>query len=183
VDAVDVSVVTFRPDLDLLERLFASIAEQAEGLAIRVYVQDNSDGADHTPLIRALPALAAGGMFEAVDVARSASNLGFGRGHNANAARGSAPLLWVLNQDCIVEPGVVRPLLEAAARDAVDVAAWEMRQIPYEHPKAYDPVTLDALVARTGWSAAELNVRLLDLELDGQVARLPGQLFQRVTRG
>ena len=23
------------------------------------------------------------------------------------------------------------------------VAAWEMRQIPYEHPKAYDPVTLD----------------------------------------
>ncbi len=143
-DAVDVSVVTFRPDLDLLERLFASIAEQAEGLAIRVYVQDNSDGADHTPLIRALPALAAGGMFEAVDVARSASNLGFGRGHNVNAARGSAPLLWVLNQDCTVEPGVVRPLLEAAARDAVDVAAWEMRQIPYEHPKAYDPVTLDA---------------------------------------
>jgi DNA processing protein len=47
----------------------------------------------------------------------------------------------------------------------------------------FDPVTLDALVARTGASAAELSVRLLDLELDGQVARLPGQLFQRVTRG
>lgn len=43
----------------------------------------------------------------------------------------------------------------------------------------HDPVTLDALGARTGWSAAELNVRLLELELDGQVARLPGGLFQR----
>ena len=43
----------------------------------------------------------------------------------------------------------------------------------------FDPVTLDALVARTGQSAAELSVRLLDLELAGQVARLPGQLFQR----
>jgi len=46
----------------------------------------------------------------------------------------------------------------------------------------FDPVTLDALVARTGESAAELSVRLLDLELSGQVSRLPGQLFQRVTR-
>ena len=46
----------------------------------------------------------------------------------------------------------------------------------------FDPVTLDALVARTGSSTAELSVRLLDLELDGQVARLPGQLFQRVAR-
>ena len=47
----------------------------------------------------------------------------------------------------------------------------------------FDPVTLDALCARTGWAAAELSVRLFDLELDGRVARLPGQLFQRLTRG
>ncbi len=47
----------------------------------------------------------------------------------------------------------------------------------------YEPVTLDALVERTGVSPAALNVRLLELELDGQVARLPGQLFQRVGRG
>ena len=46
----------------------------------------------------------------------------------------------------------------------------------------FDPVTLDALCARTGWSAADLSVRLFDLELGGRVARLPGQLFQRVTR-
>jgi DNA processing protein len=47
----------------------------------------------------------------------------------------------------------------------------------------YDPVSLEALVARTGWSAAELNIRLLELELDGRVARLAGQLFQRIGRG
>ena len=44
----------------------------------------------------------------------------------------------------------------------------------------FDPVTLDALAARTGRSAAELSVCLLGLELDGHVARLPGQLFQRI---
>ena len=47
----------------------------------------------------------------------------------------------------------------------------------------YDPVSLDALVARTGWDAATLQVRLMELELDGQVARLPGGLYQRVVVG
>jgi DNA processing protein len=42
-----------------------------------------------------------------------------------------------------------------------------------------DPVTLDALLARTGWPAADLSAKLLELELDGAVARLPGGLYQR----
>ncbi len=43
----------------------------------------------------------------------------------------------------------------------------------------HDPVTLDALLARTGEPVSRLNARLLELELDGRVARLPGGLFQR----
>ncbi len=46
----------------------------------------------------------------------------------------------------------------------------------------FDPIGLDELIARTGQSAAELSARLLDLELAGRVARLPGQRFQRVER-
>jgi len=46
-----------------------------------------------------------------------------------------------------------------------------------------DPIGLDELVARTGWGAAELSARLLELELEGRVARLPGQRFQRMARG
>jgi GT2 family glycosyltransferase len=143
VAAVDVSVVTYRPDLDLLERLFASLANEPGADALRLRVCDNSDDGDATPQIAALPALAAGGAFHSVDLHHSPSNIGFGRGHNANAARGDAPFLFVLNQDCILEPGVLAPLLALATSDDASVAAWELRQIPYEHPKAYDPVTLD----------------------------------------
>ncbi|MDR3455019.1 MAG: DNA-processing protein DprA [Rhodoferax sp.] len=46
----------------------------------------------------------------------------------------------------------------------------------------YDPVSLDALQARTGLATAQLQAQLLELELDGQVARLPGGLFQRMGR-
>lgn len=44
----------------------------------------------------------------------------------------------------------------------------------------FDPVSLDALLARTGLDTAHLQARLMALELDGHVARLPGGLFQRI---
>ena len=47
----------------------------------------------------------------------------------------------------------------------------------------YEPVSLDALQARTGLATAELQARLLALEMAGEVARLQGGLFQRMARG
>ena len=44
----------------------------------------------------------------------------------------------------------------------------------------YDPVGLDALQARTGIDTPRLQAQLMALELQGQVARLPGGLFQRI---
>lgn len=44
----------------------------------------------------------------------------------------------------------------------------------------FDPVSLDTLQARTGLETAGLQVALLELELEGRVARLPGGWFQRV---
>lgn len=47
----------------------------------------------------------------------------------------------------------------------------------------HDPVSLDALQARTGLTTAHLQARLLELELSGEVARLPGGLLQRQAQG
>ncbi len=70
-----------------------------------------------------------------------------------------------------LQPGTPRP---SADRSQVPLAD------PLLEALGHDLVSLDALVARTGWPAHELNVRLLDLELSGQVVRRPGQLFQRI---
>ena len=43
----------------------------------------------------------------------------------------------------------------------------------------FDPVAMDELLERGGWPAALLSAHLLELELAGAVARLPGQHFQR----
>ena len=46
----------------------------------------------------------------------------------------------------------------------------------------HDPVPLDTLGARCGLTAANLSAQLLELELAGQVAQLPGGLVQRLVR-
>lgn len=44
----------------------------------------------------------------------------------------------------------------------------------------FDPVSLDALQARCGLPTPKLLAQLMELELLGQVARLPGGLFQQI---
>ena len=138
---IDVSIVTHAPDAGLLESLLASLAEPGP-VARHLFIEDNSADPAVVERIRALPSLARPGSFASVSVTRSGRNVGFGGAHNANAARGRSPFLLVINPDCIVEPGALHRLAGIASESPADVAAWEMRQLPYEHPKAYDPASL-----------------------------------------
>ncbi|MDE2048601.1 MAG: DNA-processing protein DprA [Betaproteobacteria bacterium] len=81
----------------------------------------------------------------------------------------------------------VAPVVAAASADASS-ADDESRDTPQGTPHesallaalGYDAVDFDTLLARTGESAATLNAQLLELELQGGVARLPGGQFQRI---
>lgn len=76
------------------------------------------------------------------------------------------------------------PGLPSNTSDAVTVNAGDtVDEDGLLQALGYDPVSLDALQARTGWPTAQLQARLMALELDGQVARLPGGLFQRIATG
>jgi DNA processing protein len=80
-------------------------------------------------------------------------------------------------QDVLEEFGQVIEPKNAAASDTD--ATTEVPNHPLLDALGYDPVSLDALSARTGRTAADLSGALLELELEGRVTRLPGQLFQR----
>lgn len=62
---------------------------------------------------------------------------------------------------------------------APEPAGAAAREDPLLEAMGHDPVTLDALLARTGDTVDRLSARLLDLELDDRIARLPGGLYQR----
>ena len=85
------------------------------------------------------------------------ANIGFGAGHNLNLARTTTPFFWVTNVDLEFEADTLTTLIATAQHDVdhakatgqQEVAAWECRQKPYEHPKDYHPVTGD-----TSWCSS-----------------------------
>jgi DNA processing protein len=72
----------------------------------------------------------------------------------------------------------------AVTHSTVDVEAIQLdtSDDPILSVMGFDPVSQEALSARTGMGPAELGAKLLELELTGLVARLPGQLFQRMNQ-
>jgi DNA processing protein len=88
----------------------------------------------------------------------------------------------------LVESGqdVLDELPLDAPVSAAHVAAKDVAPEPPEDTLlsalGHEATSLDALQARTGLPAAVLQARLLDLELDGRIARLPGGWFQRQHR-
>jgi DNA processing protein len=58
----------------------------------------------------------------------------------------------------------------------------EPPESPLLQALGHDPISLEQLMQRCGWPADQLNAALLELELEGLVARLPGALFQRRVR-
>ncbi len=82
-------------------------------------------------------------------------------------------------QDLLDELGAGTAPMSSSARPVQPESVAD----PLLDAMGYEPVTLDALLARTGLPTSMLNARLLNLELEGRVARLPGGLYQRRAAG
>ena len=76
-------------------------------------------------------------------------------------------------QDLLQELGV--DVLAAPPAAAAPAAAGLLAQL------GYDPCDIDTLCARSGLTADVVSAMLLQLELDGKVASLPGGQYQRTS--
>ena len=140
---LDVSVVTYNSER-WINSFIRSLSDQDYPLwKLNVVFVDN--GSDDRTVE----------MIEAIDEASFGSvqliegrNVGFGEGHNRGLAEGSNDLVLVTNVDLQFHKDGIRQAVSFAVQDQTDVASWELRQKPYEHPKFYDPVTL-----QTSWSS------------------------------
>ena len=82
-------------------------------------------------------------------------------------------------EQVLQELGALAPLATAAAPVAPSAIAAAGPDDAVLRALGHDPLSLDALIDRCGWTAPALSAHLLTLELDGLVARLPGGLYQR----
>jgi GT2 family glycosyltransferase len=75
-------------------------------------------------------------------------NIGFGGGHNSAIIDSHSEFILISNIDVEFRQDTIVNLVSEAVIDSHDVACWEVRQAPYEHPKYIDPVTL-----QVNWSS------------------------------
>jgi len=86
--------------------------------------------------------------FDAITLHKSQRNLGFGTGQNIAVANATNEYILIINPDAFLIPGSLKNAVDYALKDESKVCAWEFSQLPYEHPKYYDPVSLE-----TSWNS------------------------------
>ncbi|MBD8898831.1 DNA-processing protein DprA [Rhodanobacter sp. DHG33] len=182
----------------------------AQGVLISEFPPDTAPRADHFPRRnRLISGLSLGTLVVEADL-RSGSlitaRLAGEQGREVFALPGSID--HPLARGChrlirdgarlVEEPGeVIEALVPAARAQGLELAARLGRpdtpapagaDAPGDDPDyarllaalGHDPATMDALAERTGLAAAALSSMLLMLELDGRVAGLPGNRYQRM---
>jgi len=88
---------------------------------------------------------AAASHIDHLDYTHFGRNLGFGGGHNRLVQGAQEDLLLILNPDTYSSPLLIEEL--ASACEDPTVGMVDAKQLPLEHPKSYDPVTMD-----TSWA-------------------------------
>jgi len=143
---IDITVVTHNSSR-WIEGFLNSLVEQSYPLSnIGLFVTDNHSTDDSFEKMRTLTAPYADRLRE-ISIENGPNN-GFGHGQDAAIGRGDSRFILITNIDVEFTPQSILEVVSHALRDPKDIASWELRQQPFEHPKYYDPVTLN-----TSWSS------------------------------
>jgi len=143
---IDISVVTYNSE-KWINSFFSSLLKQSYPLSkINLFFIDHSlVDKTYNKLLKKKNQL---NKFNTFKVFKQ-ENKGFGYGHNKGIKESSSDFILVTNIDIVFKEDSITSLVNIALLDEKkQYASWECRQIPYEHPKYYDPVTLE-----TNWSS------------------------------
>lgn len=154
---IDVVVVVYNSS-KWLEGLISSLENSNYPLGnIHLTFIDNASIDDS---IRILENLKPNNKFGSFNIHASKENLGFGRANNLGVEKTVQPYVFFLNVDTEVLPNTISELINDAEKNKDNIGLWECRQFPYEHPKFYNPITLE-----TTWSSAAACMVRRDLFL------------------
>lgn len=144
---IDISIVTYNSS-KWLDAFFASLlAQKMPTISLGIYFRDNGSTDGTFGRLQEFCDQYAS-AFRTIGI-ETGDNVGFGQGHNVNLSKCSSDFVLITNVDLEFEPDCLIVLLNKALNSTADVASWECRQKPYEHPKDYNPISGETL-----WSSS-----------------------------
>lgn len=140
---IDIVYVTYNSE-NWIEKCIKSVIDGNYPVEeINIVVVDNAS-TDNTVSILTQMQQKYGDMLGGFQIIANKSNLGFGKANNLGFAVCKADIVCCINIDTELFPDALVALTRNVEQSADDVAVWEFRQFPYEHPKEYDPLTGEA---------------------------------------
>ena len=158
---IDISIVTYNNG-DWLERFSETLlAQDYPCNKLHLHFVDNGSNDDTVRKLEEFR-LNCSVSFGSIEIYER-PNLGFGAGHDHAISHCKNDFFLVSNIDLEFAHDSLLNIVNYAINDSEDTACWELRQKPYEHPKYYDPITLE-----TAWcSHACILIRKDAYELVG----------------
>ncbi len=137
----DICFVTYNSSkwLDNCIKSFCNINYDTKNISL--YFTDNASTDETIQILERLKQKHES-LFNSFNIIKSGENLGFGCGSNMSANAGNSDIVFFCNVDTEIDENAFIEL-EKAIVDNPDFDAFEMRQFPYEHPKIYNPITLE----------------------------------------
>lgn len=135
---MDIVIVTYNSEKWIKRCLDSLLKAKALSSDLKLFFVDNHSS-DQT--VELLTAYEKKDDFSRFEIIQQEQNQGFGNANNLGASFGKDEIVCFLNVDTEVFEDTFKRLEEIIAESSKEIGAWEFRQLPYEHPKIYDPVT------------------------------------------
>lgn len=124
---------------------------------LSLYFYDNKSSDDTVKRLKEIKEKN-GKLFGDFVVIEGAKNKGFGYGNNQCAKLGKSPYIFVLNIDTEVFPDTFKKIENHINLSNDVYSMWELKQIPFEHPKYYNPIN-----GEVSWASGACSIFKRDM--------------------
>ncbi|MBQ1252877.1 MAG: DNA-protecting protein DprA [Alistipes sp.] len=180
------------------ERLAQDMIAHGGAVVTELNSQSKQNGRYFIPRNRIIAALCAGVVVvESSESGGSLSTAAFADGYNRTVMAVAGRAVDANSMGCNMLIRNRKAQMVLSGRDVAEELHWEfgLEEIPTPRREllplgddeaqflslfGQDPISLDALQVRSGMSAGELSLMLMNLELSGAVRQLPGKLYEKL---
>lgn len=138
--SVNIIIVTFN-NQNTIEKCISSILTSSYENIGKIIIVDNNSNDQTIDIVKKLLT----NSHQDFLVLSNKINLGFGKAVNLGVNHSNSDLLLFLNPDAVLYSDTISVLVDNINNFGEKCAATESRQIPFEHPKIYNPISMDVI--------------------------------------